>query len=390
VASSRLAGWAHEHLPRNLIEAIRRSRAVLFWTRLGLRELPRWRDIRRAPVPRDGFHVFYGHDRMPSREDVVFGGQVKFQRLDEELPNEPRHFNVLYLGSTSLPLDARVLVRIARSRGAKVVWNQNGVRYPGLGLADMNRINRRDGRLLHAADYVFFQSAFCKVSADRFYGERSDAWEVLHNAVDTRTFTPANVRPSRPLTLLLGGNQYQRYRLEVALETLALLRVERPEVRLLVTGDLSFLDDPAEARAVAEELVARRGLAGHVDFTGAYIRAEAPDVLRAADILLHTKYNDPCPTLVVEAMACGVPVVYSASGGVPELVGDEGGIGIPAPLDFERDHPPEPAPLAEAVLKVTQNLEGFAEAARRRAVERFDLRAWVERHRQVFAALLSD
>ena len=74
--------------------------------------------------------------------------------------------------------------------------------------------------------------------------------------------------------------------------------------------------------------------------------------MQSADILLHTKYNDPCPTVVLEAMACGLPVVYSASGGTPELVGDDAGIGVDAPLDWEHDHPPAPEALAEAVLVV--------------------------------------
>ena len=71
------------------------------------------------------------------------------------------------------------------------------------------------------------------------------------------------------------------------------------------------------------------GVAERVEFLGPYSQLEAPHILRRGHVLLHTKYNDPCPTAVIEAMACGVPVVYSSSGGVPELVGQEAGIGVP-------------------------------------------------------------
>jgi glycosyltransferase involved in cell wall biosynthesis len=209
-------------------------------------------------------------------------------------------------------------------------------------------------------------------------------WEVLPNPVDTRRFTPAP-RPERPPTLLLGGNQYQRYRLEVALRTLALLP---PEWRLLVTGAVSWHADRRAAEREAAALLSASGVAERVDLVGTYTQAEAPELLRRGDVLLHPKVNDPCPTIVLEAMACGLPVVHSATGGTPELVGEEAGIGIPSPLDWERDRPPEPEALAIAVLHVHERLPELSEAARARA-ERFDLRPWVERHRAILEELVA-
>jgi glycosyltransferase involved in cell wall biosynthesis len=326
--------------------------------------------------------VFYGVDRVPALDEPSGGGLVKFQRLAAELPNSPADFNVLYLGSSSRPSKLARVFRQARERGAAIVWNQNGVAYPGWSGWRTRLINRELARGLKAADYVFFQSRFCKHAADTFLGEPRAAWEVLHNPVDTQAFTPG--QSPGELTLVLGGSQYQRYRLETALETVALLGA-----RLIVTGPLSFVRDRREAERIAAGLVERLRLHGRVEFTGPYSPSRAPDLLRRGSLLLHTKYLDPCPGIVLEGMSCGLPVVYSASGGVPELVGDDAGIGIPAPLDFERDHPPDPAALADAVTRVAERLADYRDAARRRAVEHFDLRPWIARHRAVFESLLA-
>jgi glycosyltransferase involved in cell wall biosynthesis len=92
---------------------------------------------------------------------------------------------------------------------------------------------------------------------------------------------------------------------------------------------------------------------------------------------------------VIEAMACGLPVVYPASGGTVELVGDEAGAGVPHPDGWDRDEPPAPEELAEAVGKVLADRPAYAVAARARAVERFALGPWLERHAEVFAELLA-
>jgi glycosyltransferase involved in cell wall biosynthesis len=87
-------------------------------------------------------------------------------------------------------------------------------------------------------------------------------------------------------------------------------------------------------------------------------------------------------------MACGRPVVYSKSGGVPELVGDVAGVGVDAELSWEREIAPDPAALAEGVNGVRNTLATYSSAARARAVERFDVSRWLSRHREVFEGLV--
>jgi glycosyltransferase involved in cell wall biosynthesis len=298
---------------------------------------------------------------------------VKFQRLQTVFPNRPRDFNLLYLGSSSLPTDEQGVVRLAKKRRAPIVVNQNGVAYPGWAGARTDELNDRLRTVLRRADHVLYQSEFCKATADRFLGAPQAGWEVLPNAVDTSEFTPAPEPPAGAPVLLLAGDQFQPYRLGTALRTIALLS----DVRLLVTGTLV-----EDGHVLAEQL----GVHDRVLFTGRYAQRDAPAVYRRAHVLLHPKVNDPCPNVVLEALACGLPVVHSESGGTPELVG-EAGVGVGSDTTWEEDVPPPPELLAAAVEHVLGALDDYRVRARTQA-ETFDFGPWVQRHRQLFGELV--
>ena len=76
----------------------------------------------------------------------------------------------------------------------------------------------------------------------------------------------------------------------------------------------------------------------HIRSPGAVPTAEVADALRRNDVYLAPSRNDPCSNALLEALACGLPAVFRASGGHPELVG-EAGVGfeepseVPAALD---------------------------------------------------------
>jgi glycosyltransferase involved in cell wall biosynthesis len=339
----------------------------------------RWLRLLAARRPPAGIRVSYGVDRIPDEGEIATGGSAKYQRLARRFPNSPARFSILYMGSNGLPpRDLGLLLWIARRRRIPFVLNQDGVAYPAWAGERSDELNRPLRRALVAADHVLYQSEFCKRSADEFLGPARGGWEILPNAVDLDRFTPASEPPSGPPLLLLSGNQRMPHRLELALRTLAALVPELPGARLVVAGQ-----SLVPSRRLIEEL----GLAGRVSFLGPYAQRDAPALYRSAHLLLHTQLNDACPSAVIEAMACGLPVVHPASGGTVELVGGEGGIGVPHPQGWERLVPPEPAAMAAAVKRVLAELPSYRAAARARA-ERFGLEAWLDRHEALFRSLL--
>jgi glycosyltransferase involved in cell wall biosynthesis len=341
----------------------------------------RWARLLLAPASRHrepGIRVFYGHDCIPAPGAAVSGGSAKIQRLGARFPNHPTGFSVVYLGSNWIPRDLAALLRLVRRRDVPLVVNQDGVGYPAWAGGRTEEVNRPLRSLLAAADHVLYQSDFCKRSADEWIGTPRGSWEVLPNGVDVEAFAPGNVAAERGPILLLGGDQSQEYRLELALATLAALVPDHPGVELIVTGRLAVPLQP---------LIERYGVVERVHAVGPYTQRDAPEIYRRSHLLLHTKVNDPCPNVVLEALASGLPVVYPRSGGVPELVGDDAGVGVPHPVGYDRDEPPSAEALAAAVTRALGNLGSYSAAARKRAVEHFALGPWLDRHAALFERL---
>lgn len=179
-------------------------------------------------------------------------------------------------------------------------------------------------------------------------------------------------------------NQATAHRLKSSVEGLAAARKGGLDCILKVAGGV---DEGVMAEIRTE--IDRLGIADHVCL-GAYRHAQAPTVYQSADAYLMTKHNDPCPNAVLEALATGLPVLYSASGGVPELVGDDAGVGLPVAQTFEYSAVPRPDDIASGMAAIMRGRETMAANARRRAVERFSLTNWYARHKAVFRKLLGE
>ena len=324
----------------------------------------------------------------PERFEIGSGGQVKLLYLSQVYPECFENFDLLYLVSSSLPPKVQAWIDVCRSAGKKIILNQNGVAYPGCYGEQYATINATLRQVLFEADYVLYQSKFAKQSADIFLGSRPSPCEILYNAVDTTLFAPDDRVPKDgECVLLIGGTHNKFYRLKAAVETIVDLKNRHVSATLLIMGKFNWHPDTAKTVKEFEQLIEYYHVEEHIHLTGAYQQSEAPSIFRKAHILLHPQYNDVCPTLVLEAMACGLPIVYSASGGVPELAGNDAGIGIPAPLSWEEEFVPAPHEFADAILHIMAQHQKFSKSARERAVQFFDIHLWLQRHAEIFRTL---
>ena len=327
--------------------------------------------------------VNYGH-LAPVTVSRPIGGEIKLMHLKKSFPECFDNFNLIYLVSSALPPQVEELVKRAKREGAKLVWNQNGVAYPGCYGDFYPWFNRRMAFLRSQADYILNQSEFSRISAERYLGPADAPSQIAFNPVDTELFSPRQSwLQDLPWQLLTAGTSHALYRTKSALDTLRILLARGRNVHLTIAGEFRWKG--AEGQ-VAE---AMRGLEPHVSIMPPFRQEEASAIYRAAHLLLHTKYNDPCPTVPIEAMSCGLPVVGTISGGMQELVPPECGILVPVVQGWSRDLAGDPVLLADAVERVMENRVAMADAARSHAVRSFDARIWLSRHKKIFGEVIS-
>ena len=138
---------------------------------------------------------------------------------------------------------------------------------------------------------------------------------IIHNGVDTEVFRASGSRDVQAgvLQLVSVGRLVGWKGLDVVIEALAGLP---GHVHYLVVGD-------GPERANLQALAEARGLRARVRFVGAAAHHELPVLLSNSDLFVQpSKGEEAFGISVVEAMACGLPVLASANGGLPEIVLD--------------------------------------------------------------------
>ena len=160
-------------------------------------------------------------------------------------------------------------------------------------------------------------------------GAPADRLHVAPCGVDLTAFSPQGpVAPRTPgrLRVLSIGRLVERKGVDTLVRALAELRAVRPlgpDVELVVAGgpDVAGLDDDPEVRRL-RELAGALGVADRVRFVGRVGRDDVPALMRSADVVACVPWYEPFGIVPLEAMACGVPVVAAAVGGMLDSVVD--------------------------------------------------------------------
>jgi len=320
---------------------------------------------------------------MPKLEGL--GGMVSFQTRfiqglqERNIPftfdsRHPENTVILVVGGT------RQLLNLwhARRDGVRIVQRLNGMNWlhqvektplrASLRAEINNRILAFIRRMLAGA--IVYQSEFSRDWWNRVFRPVSFPSCVIYNSVDLDQFTP-NESETPPddhyRILLVEGHLTGAYArgLETAVRLADFIRNQHAlPVELMVVGDVS---DPLKARvhSLAPDL--------WITWRGIVPREAIPSLDRAAHVLFSADLNAACPNSVIEALACGLPVVAYNTGALKELVRDGAGIIVPYGSNHWQLEDPLIPPLAAACIEIFKDNTAYRLDARRRAESAFSL-----------------
>lgn len=182
----------------------------------------------------------------------------------------------------------------------------------------------REVELLGSVGYISFRfptvllaNSRRAVDAAHAFGVAPNRLRLLENAVDSEQFCPPLMRKYKsnsPLRIICVGNLRQPKRHDVFLNTLARVRQHVPNFRATLVGE-------GPLRNQLQQLARQLKLCDVLNFAGSSNDMVA--VYQNADVLVHTSAYEGMPNVILEAMSCGLPVISTRSGAVPDLVDHE-------------------------------------------------------------------
>lgn len=259
----------------------------------------------------------------------------------------------------------------ARRRGVRIVQRLDGINWVHRrrNTGPRHFLRAEYGNVLLAqirsrlATRLLYQSAFTHSWWDHWYGTRPTSFSVVHNGVDLDVYCPhgpAESTGDRCRLLVVEGNLGGGYDmgLESAIQ-LAELLAERHgfSMELMVVGKITDAHQAGVQNRARVPIV----------WTGPVAPERIPAINRSAQLLFSADLNAACPNSVIEALACGLPVVAFDTGALNELVVGDSGRLVPYGGDPWRLEQPDVPALAEAAVTIIKDRARYSAAARAHA-----------------------
>jgi glycosyltransferase involved in cell wall biosynthesis len=307
-------------------------------------------------------HVYPIHVKVHQ----VFQNRL-LKSLEADLDLIHVHHPLTPLFRTSLP----VVVTAHSSLGLPGAIEQqgfySGTKLPNEFLAIMRWYSGHIERgTIESADQV---TAVSRAIADELlsrYGRRSTGQiEVLGNGVDVDLFTPGV--PSDNTSILYTGRLSWSKGLTDLVKSAKLILDQQPDTSFRLAGEGTL-------KTELKRMVGDIGLSGKFTFLGNLDLRQLIKCYQAATVFVLPSYYEGLPTSLLEAMACGVPVVTTNVGSIPEIVqNNQNGIIVPKG---------DPRAIAEAVLNLLKDKQKrlrIGRAARKTVELRYDWNKLVDR-----------
>jgi glycosyltransferase involved in cell wall biosynthesis len=276
-------------------------------------------------------------------------------------------------------------LRNAHRRGIRIVQRLDGINWihrihwAGLRYTVRAIYGNRNLSFLRArlADQVIYQSQFIKHWWEDWYRPARVPSSVILNAADLKQYTPHGLheRPAGHYRLLVvegslaGGLNYGLYNAVSLAETLS----KKFKIELMIVGHVDV-----RARNRLKHQTAFR-----IQFMDTVPREHIPWLMRSAHVLFSAEVNPPCPNSVIEAFACGLPVIGFDTGSLSELVQGDTGRLVPYGANPWKLETPDIPALANAAAEVLDDQQRFRASARERAEKVFDVENMVDEYLKV-------
>ena len=273
----------------------------------------------------------------------------------------------------------------ARSRGQRIVQRLDGinwvhrVRWAGprytiraiYGNWNLSFIRAR------LANEVIYQSEFTNRWWNDWYRPAHVPSSVIVNGVDLDQYTPDGLheRPSMHYRLLIvegsmaGGLSSGLF----SAVDLANQLSRKHKIELTIVGKV---DSPTKNKLKDQP-------AFRINFMDTVKREHIPWLMRSSHLLFSAEVNPPCPNSVIEALACGLPVIGFDTGSLSELVQGDAGRLAPYGANQWKLEQPNIQALADAAKEVLQDNDKFRKSAREHAEENLGLEKMVDQYLKV-------